>query len=58
MKWYRRPLSEVLNPLTDTGFRLDYVLEPLPTEDFKKADPEDYEELMHMPGFLCIRAVK
>lgn len=58
VKWYRRPLSEVLNPLADVGFRLDYILEPLPTEEFKQADPEDYEELMRMPSFLCIRAVK
>jgi SAM-dependent methyltransferase len=58
VKWYRRPLNEVLNPLASAGFRLDYILEPLPTEEFKQADPQDYEELMQRPGFLCIRAVK
>jgi len=56
--WYRRPLSEILNPLIDAGFHLDRVLEPVPTDDFRKADPRRYEELTREPGFICIRALK
>ncbi len=55
---YRRPLGEVLNPLISAGFSLERILEPLPTEEFKAADPKDYEELMRSPGFLFIRAKK
>jgi ubiquinone/menaquinone biosynthesis C-methylase UbiE len=55
---YRRPMSEVINPLIETGFSLDRLLEPLPTPEFKQADPKDYAELMHSPGFLCVRAKK
>lgn len=55
---YRRPLGEVINPLVETGFMLDKLLEPLPTPEFKQADPEDYEQLMRNPGFLCLRARK
>lgn len=55
---YRRPLSGVINPLLKVGFILDQILEPLPTEEFWEKDPEDYEELMRSPGFMCIRAVK
>ena len=55
---YRRPLSEVLNTLIDAGFVLDRLLEPRPTEQFREADPEDYEELLVSPGFMCARAVK
>ncbi|PWB49775.1 MAG: class I SAM-dependent methyltransferase [Anaerolineales bacterium] len=58
MPSYRRPLSEVLNLLIKAGFTLDRLLEPLPTEKFRQADPEDYEELMHRPGFMCLRALK
>jgi len=53
---YRHSLSALINPLLDAGFSLERVLEPLPTEDFRQADPEEYEQLMRSPGFLCIRA--
>jgi SAM-dependent methyltransferase len=58
MPSYRRPLAEVVNPLLAAGFILDKLLEPLPTEEFKQADPEDYEKLMRNPGFMCLRALK
>ncbi len=58
MRTYRRPLSEMLNPLVDAGFHLDRVLEPTPTEQFKEAKPEDYEIRIRQPSFLCIRAIK
>jgi len=53
---YRRPLGEMLNTLIDAGFVLDRLLEPRPTEKFRDADPEDYEELSVSPGFMCVRA--
>jgi len=37
---------------------LERLLEPVPTEEFRKKAPEDYEELSRRPGFLCIRARK
>ena len=55
---YRRPLEEVGNSLLEAGLALDRVLEPRPTEDFKKADPEEYKRLRGSPGFLCVRAGK
>ncbi len=55
---YRRPLGEVFNPLIEAGFRLEKVLEPLPTAEFKENDPEDYEKLTREPGFICIRACR
>ncbi|MBC7814968.1 MAG: class I SAM-dependent methyltransferase [Burkholderiales bacterium] len=58
VKEYRRPLSAMLNPLIAVGFKLDTVLEPVPTEVFKAVEPEDYEKLTHRPGFICIRAKK
>ena len=58
MPSYRRPLNAVLNPLIQAGLCLDYLLEPLPTEQFRAVEPEDYEKLIRSPGFMCIRAVK
>ncbi len=55
---FRRPLGEVINPLIHSGFVLDTLLEPLPTEAFRHADPEDYGRLCSQPGFLCVRARK
>jgi ubiquinone/menaquinone biosynthesis C-methylase UbiE len=55
---YRRPMSAVVNPLLKVGFSLDQILEPIPTEEFLEKDPEDYEELMRSPGFMCLRALK
>lgn len=58
MEAYRRPMQEVLNPVVEAGLVLDRLLEPLPTEEFRQADPEVYASLMRSPGFLCVRACK
>ncbi len=55
---YRRPMGAVINSLLDAGFIIDRLLEPLPTAEFKAADPGDYEVLMRNPGFLCVRALR
>lgn len=55
---YRRPLNELINPLIQAGFRIDRIVEPLPTDKFKKADPKAYKRLRRMPAFICVRAVK
>jgi hypothetical protein len=51
-------LSAALNPLLEAGFVLERILEPIPTEQFKQADPKGYEQLSRQPGFLCIGAAK
>lgn len=56
--FYRRPFSEVVNPLVESGFRLDELVEPTPTEGFKEKKPESYEKRLTYPTFLCVRAVK
>ena len=58
MPSFRRSLEATINPLIESGFRLERILEPRPTEKFKEADPKDYEELLERPCFLCIRARK
>jgi SAM-dependent methyltransferase len=54
----RRPLGELVASLVESGFTIDRFLEPLPTDEFKTADPEEYDKLMHRPGFLCVRVTK
>jgi SAM-dependent methyltransferase len=53
---YRRPMSAVVEPLLDAGFRLDRFLEPEPTAGFREAWPERYEKESRFPVFLCLRA--
>lgn len=58
MPCYRRPLADFINPLIQTGFILEKLVEPQPTEEFRLADPEEFEKLSHQPGFICFRARK
>lgn len=55
---YRRPLGRVVNPLLQAGFLMERILEPLPTEQFRQQDPQEYEKLSRQPGFMCVRAAK
>lgn len=54
--FYRRPVAEVVNPLLETGFRLDELVEPTPTAAFEENKPESYEKRVTHPTFLCVRA--
>ncbi|MFC7230451.1 class I SAM-dependent methyltransferase [Saliphagus sp. GCM10025308] len=56
--FYRRPFSEVVNPLVETGFQLDELVEPKPRESFREKKPESYEKRLRYPTFLCVRASK
>jgi SAM-dependent methyltransferase len=56
--FYRRPFAEVVNPLVETGFRLEELVEPTPTEAFRERKPESYEKRMTYPTFLCVGARK
>ena len=56
--YFRRPLGDMLNAIVEAGFCLEKIIEPTPTEQFRRADPENHEKLSRMPGFLCVKAVK
>lgn len=58
VQFYRRPLNEIISPVLKTGFIIEELLEPMPTEEFKKALPEAYDKLSKRPQFLFIRAKK
>lgn len=58
MPSFRRSLEATLSPLVEAGFCLERILEPKPTDEFRKADPKHYEELSRQPCFICIRARK
>jgi SAM-dependent methyltransferase len=55
---YPRPLSAVVNPLLEAGFRLEELVEPRPTERFREKEPEAYDRLQKRPYWLCVRATR
>jgi SAM-dependent methyltransferase len=56
MPSYRRTMQDVINPLVEAGFRIEKLLEPLPTREFAETDPKDFEKLSKFPSFLCVSA--
>lgn len=58
MNSYRRPMAEFINAPLRAGLVLDKLLEPLPTQDFRDADPRRHAELMRRPAFLMMRLRK
>jgi hypothetical protein len=55
---YRRPFAAMINPILEVGLVLDRLLEPLPTEEYRRVDPEGYKRLMNQPAFIVVRALK
>ena len=54
---YHRTFSEVINALIDAGFKVERVLEPLPSKAAIKKEPK-LKRRYHKPNFLIIKAVK
>ena len=55
---FRCPLSAIFNPLAQTGWRLESLVEPLPLPEMETADPEHFAELSDAPAFLCVAAIR
>jgi SAM-dependent methyltransferase len=58
VRFYRRPLNKMLQPLIDKGFYIEKIAEPEPAKEFKEKLPEAYERLLKKPNFLFIKARK
>lgn len=53
---YRRPLSDILNGLTDSGWLLDRFVEPQPLPEMQTIATSLHAELSVAPAFICVRA--
>jgi SAM-dependent methyltransferase len=58
MRYYRRPLRDLTDPLADAGFVIERMCEPTPSEKLKLEDPEGYDRLCRLPAFIFVRARK
>ncbi len=56
VRFFRRPLSSVIQSVADAGFVIEKLVEPLPTEEFRRQKPESYENALRWPEFLIVRA--
>ncbi|HEX8903826.1 MAG TPA: class I SAM-dependent methyltransferase [Longimicrobiaceae bacterium] len=56
VSFYRRPLTAITEALAGAGFVIERLIEPQPTEAFRRASPEEYERLMKTPWYLVVRA--
>ena len=58
MRYYRRPLRDLTDPLADAGFVIERICEPTPGEELKLKDPKGYDRLCRLPAFIFVRARK
>jgi SAM-dependent methyltransferase len=56
--YYRRPLTTITEDLHASGFWIERLLEPLPTDEFRRVNPDSYDRLTRNPWFLFVRARK
>ncbi len=56
--FWREPLTSLCAAITDAGFLIERLVEPLPAESMRDLDPEEWEVLHGRPGFLMLRLVK
>ena len=57
IKKYHRTFSTIINTLIESGFQINKLIEPVPTPEALKEHPE-YNDLLHKPDFLIIKAIK
>ena len=58
VRFYRRPLQDMISALARAGFAIANIVEPRPTEECRKFYPQDYVKLSTKPWFLIILARK
>lgn len=55
---YHKSFGEITSAIRSTGFSIDQIIEPRPTEQMKNIDPQAYERLNKIPEFMIIRIKK
>lgn len=58
VRYWRRPLGAVLQPMLDAGLQLQRISEPRPLEMMETIAPDTYATLQARPFFLLLRAGK
>ena len=58
MRYYRRPLRDLTEPLASAGFVIERISEPSPSGALKTKDPDGYDLLSRLPAFIFVCARK
>ena len=58
VRFWREPLTSLCAGISDAGFLIERLVEPLPAETMRVRWPETWEKLHREPGFLALRLVK
>jgi SAM-dependent methyltransferase len=58
MKSYYHSLGTITEALARSGFLVERMIEPLPVDAFREADPGGYAKILAFPLFIFVRAVK
>lgn len=56
--FWREPLTSLCAAITESGFLIKRLVEPLPIASMRDDYPEEWEELHRRPGLLALRLVK
>lgn len=56
--YWRQPLTDTCDEFRRAGFVIEQLLEPRPSEEVRRRDPAEYEELARRPGFIAFRLAK
>lgn len=54
---YHRTISSIINSLSSSGFVIEQMLEPIPSNDIMKQYPS-YKKYIHKPDFLLVKVRK
>jgi len=49
---YHRPISKMFEQIQSSGFSVERLVEPQPTDEMKAADPDMFEQLTRIPSFM------
>lgn len=58
VSFYRRPMSDLFNALTSSGFIIEQVSEGIISEEIKKRSDKIFQKLSTQPQFIFIKAKK
>ncbi|NDC22499.1 hypothetical protein EBZ57_04010 [bacterium] len=49
---YHRTFSKMLEQIQASGFQIEKLIEPKPTEELKQKDPAIFDQLNKIPAFM------
>jgi hypothetical protein len=58
VRFWREPLTSLCGAVSNAGFLIEQIVEPLPSPSMRDRWPDEWEKLQREPGFLVLRLVK